>query len=74
MIERTNDFTYLDYKLSFQGETDLPQNITKYTKTMSIINVVLKPTLVQKHARIHLYKTCTASPMLWKRGVDHKKR
>jgi hypothetical protein len=74
MTERTNDFTNLGYKLSFQGETDLQQKITKYTKTMGVINAVLKPTLVQKHTRIRLYKTCTASPMLWKRGVDHKKR
>jgi hypothetical protein len=29
MIEKTNDFIYLGYKLSFQGETDLPQKITK---------------------------------------------
>jgi hypothetical protein len=57
MKERTKDFTHLGYKLSFQGETDLPQKITKYTKTMGIINAVLKPTLVQKHTRIRLYKT-----------------
>jgi len=57
MIERTNNFTYLGYKLSFQGEVDLPQEITTYTKTMGIINEVLKPTLMQKHTRIRLYKT-----------------
>jgi hypothetical protein len=45
MIERMN-FTYLGYKLSFQGEVDLPQNITKYTKPKGIINEVLKPTSV----------------------------
>jgi hypothetical protein len=57
MTERTKDFTYLDYNLPFRGETDLPQKIIKYTKTMSTINAVLKPTLVQKHTRIRLYKT-----------------
>jgi hypothetical protein len=57
MIERTNNFTYLDYKLSFQGEVDLPQKITKCSKTMGIINTVLKPTLVQKHTQICMYKT-----------------
>jgi hypothetical protein len=56
MIERTNNLTYLSYKLSFQGETDLTQKIAKYTKTMGIINAVLKPTSVQKHTRICLYK------------------
>jgi hypothetical protein len=49
MIQRTKNFTYLGYKLSFQGEIDLSQKITKYTKTMGIINKVLKPTLVRKH-------------------------
>jgi hypothetical protein len=63
MIERTNDFTYLGCKLSFQGEIDLLQEITKYTKTMGIINAVLKPTLVQKHTQICLYKTL-ARPVL----------
>jgi hypothetical protein len=63
MTERTNRFNYLDYKLSFQGEADLSQKITKYTKTMGIINKVLKPTLVQKHARIHLHKAL-ARPVL----------
>jgi hypothetical protein len=43
--ERTNSFTYLGYKLSFQGEVNLLQKITKYKKkTMGIINKVLKPT------------------------------
>jgi len=64
MIERTNSFTYLGYKLSFQGEVDLSQKITKCTKTMGIINEVLKPTLVQKHARIRLYKIL-ARPVLY---------
>jgi hypothetical protein len=31
-IERTNDFTYLGYKLSFQGETDLPQKKLQNTQ------------------------------------------
>jgi hypothetical protein len=46
MVERTNNFTYLGYKIPFQGKTDLLQKITKYTKTMGTINAVLKPTLV----------------------------
>jgi hypothetical protein len=35
MRVKTNDFTYLGYKLSFQGETELPQKITNYTKTIT---------------------------------------
>jgi len=56
-IERMTNFIYLGYKLSFQGEVDLLQKITKHTKTMGIINGILKPMLVQKHTQIHLYKT-----------------
>jgi hypothetical protein len=63
MIQRTNNFTYLGYKLPFQGETNEPQKFTKYKKPMGIINAVLKPTLVQKHTRIRLYKTL-ARPVL----------
>jgi len=63
MIERMNNFTYFVYKLSFQGEVDLSKKITKYTKTMCIINEVLKQTLVQKHTRIRVYKTL-ARPVL----------
>jgi hypothetical protein len=31
-LEMINEFTYLGNKLSFQGETDSPQKITKYEK------------------------------------------
>jgi hypothetical protein len=45
------------------GKLDLPGKISKYSKTMGIINNVLKPSLVQKHTCIHIYKTL-ARPML----------
>jgi hypothetical protein len=48
MIERTNSFTYLGYKLPFQGEVDLPQKIIKLTINMGVINEVLKPISVPK--------------------------
>jgi hypothetical protein len=37
------------------GELDLPEKISKYSKTMGIIKNVLKPSLVQKHTRIYIY-------------------
>jgi hypothetical protein len=52
ILERVNEFNYLGYKLSFVGELDLPGKISKYYKTMGIINNVLKPSLVQKHTYI----------------------
>jgi hypothetical protein len=45
------------------GELDLPGKIPKYSKTMGIINNVLKPSLVQKHTHIRIYKTLSR-PML----------
>jgi hypothetical protein len=63
ILERVNEFNYLCYKLSFVGELNLPGKISKYSKTMGIINNVLKPSLVQKHTRIRIYKTL-AHPML----------
>jgi hypothetical protein len=63
ILERVNEFNYLGYKLSFVGELDLTGKISKYSKTMGMINNVLKPSLVQKHTRIHIYTTL-AHPML----------
>jgi hypothetical protein len=63
ILERVNEFKYLGYKLSFVGELDLPGKISKYSKTMGTINNIFKPSLVQKHTRIHIYKTL-ARPML----------
>jgi hypothetical protein len=46
------------------GELDLQGKISKYSKSMGIINNVLKSSLVQKHTRICIYKTL-APPMLF---------
>ena len=63
LIERVNDFSYLGYKLSFFDELDITHKICKYNKTMGIINKIMKPSLVQRHTRIRLYKTL-ARPVL----------
>ena len=63
ILERVNEFTYLGYKLSFLGDLDIPNKIIKFNRTMGIINKIMKPSLVQRHTRIHLYKTL-ARPVL----------
>jgi len=63
ILERVNYFTYLGFTLSFLDEIDISQKITRYNKTMGIINNIIKPSLVQKHTRIRLYKTL-ARPVL----------
>jgi hypothetical protein len=37
--------------MSYEGEKDIPSKISKFVKTMGVINQVLKPSLVQKHTR-----------------------
>jgi transposase len=49
-----NKLIYLGYTLSYQGEKDITNKDAKYTKTMGVINNVLKPSLVTK---THLHKT-----------------
>ena len=46
MLERISEFSYLGYKESF---IDIPDKILKYTKTLGIINIILKPSLVQRN-------------------------
>ncbi|KAJ4435598.1 hypothetical protein ANN_18214 [Periplaneta americana] len=63
IIERVNAFTYLGYTLSPYDEVDIAEKICKCSKTMGIINKIMKPSLVQRHTRIGLYKTL-AQPVL----------
>ncbi|KAJ4433821.1 hypothetical protein ANN_16133 [Periplaneta americana] len=63
ILERCNSFPYLGYNISIFEELDISQKINKYTRAMGIINSVMKPSLVQKNTRIHLYNTL-ARPML----------
>jgi hypothetical protein len=44
---KVNEFTYLGYTLSHQGEGDIFNETAKYTKTVGVINNVLKPPPVQ---------------------------
>jgi hypothetical protein len=69
ILQRVNEFNYLGCKLPFVGELDLPGKISKYSKTMGIINNVLKPSLVQKHTRIRMYKTLSCPPLC--NGSEH---
>jgi len=47
ILKTVNKFTYLNYTLSCQGEVDISNKTAKYTKTIGVINNVLKPSLVQ---------------------------
>ena len=63
ILERVNVFKYLGFNLSFLEDLDISEKITRYNKSIGIINSVMKPSLVQKHTRMRLYKTL-ARPVL----------
>jgi hypothetical protein len=49
--------------LSYEGEKDMPSKISKFVKTIGVINQVFKPSLVQQHTRLNIYRTL-ARPVL----------
>jgi hypothetical protein len=46
----------MNISLSYQGEVDISNKIAKYTKTLGVIDNVLKPSLAQRHAQLCLYR------------------
>jgi hypothetical protein len=46
ILARDNELSNLDYSLAYLGEVDISNKISKYTETMEIINIMLKPSLV----------------------------
>jgi hypothetical protein len=62
-LERVNTFNSLGCTLSYEGEKDLPSKISKFVKTIGVINQVFKSSLVQQHTRLNIYRTL-ARPVL----------
>jgi hypothetical protein len=50
-LEQVNTFNYLGCTLSYEGEKDMPSEISKFVRTIGVINQVFKPSLVQQHTR-----------------------
>jgi hypothetical protein len=63
MLEQVNTFNYLGCTLSYEGEKDIPSKISKFVKTIGVINQVFKPSLVQQHTRLNIYRNL-ARPVL----------
>jgi hypothetical protein len=71
MLEQVNTFKYLGCSLSCEGEKDMPSKISKFAKTIRVINQVFKPSLVQQHTRLNIYRDSSkTSTDIWKRGLD----
>jgi hypothetical protein len=46
-LEQVNTFNYLGCILSYEGEKDMPSKISKFVKTIRLINQDFKPYIVQ---------------------------
>ena len=57
LIERVNSFNYLGYQMSFGADEDMANKISKYIKVTGVINQMFKPSQVQRHTRLKIYKT-----------------
>jgi hypothetical protein len=62
-LEQVNTFNYLGCILSYEGGKDMPSKISKFVKTIEVINQVFKLSLVQQHTRLNIYRTL-ARPVL----------
>ena len=63
IFERVNQFSYLDYKLSFMEELNISDKIIKFNTPVGIINNIMKPNLVEHTCTFtYVSKTC---PLLW---------
>jgi hypothetical protein len=56
-LEQVNTFIYLGCNTSYQEEKDLHFKNTKFLQILGILNNTLIPNLVQRGARLKLYKT-----------------
>jgi hypothetical protein len=63
ILEQVNTFNYLGCALSYEGEKDMEVKISKFVKSIGVMNSIFKSSLVQKHTRLQVYKTL-ARPVL----------
>lgn len=65
ILEQINSFPYLGCNISYEGENDVSRKINKFLQILGLLNHTLKPSLVQKHSRIKLYKTLALPTLLY---------
>jgi tRNA U34 5-methylaminomethyl-2-thiouridine-forming methyltransferase MnmC len=51
--------------MSYEGEKDMPSKISKFVRTIGIINQVFKLSLVQKHTRLNICRTLTRPVLIY---------
>jgi hypothetical protein len=64
-LEQVDTFNYLGCTLSYEGEKDMPSKISKFLKTIGVINQIFKPSLLQQHTRLNIYRTLARPELIY---------
>jgi hypothetical protein len=65
IFKQVNEFKYLGFKISYEGERDVENKISKFLQVTGTINTVLKPNQVQKSSRMTIYNTLAIPALIY---------
>jgi hypothetical protein len=65
ILEQVNTFSYLGCHVSYEGEKDIQDKITKFLKILGLLNNVLKPNHVHKTTRLKVYNTLAFPTLIY---------
>jgi hypothetical protein len=69
IFEQINEFKYLGCQISYEGERDVKNKISKFLQVTGTINNVLKPNQVQKSPRMKIYNTLAIPALIYGREI-----
>ncbi|KAJ4430310.1 hypothetical protein ANN_22523 [Periplaneta americana] len=64
-VEQVSCFKYLGYHLSYEQEKDISTKLNYFNYATDIINNIFRPSLVQNHTRIKVYKILTRPVLIY---------
>jgi hypothetical protein len=59
--------------MSYEGEKDMRSKISKFVKTIGVINQVFKLSLVQQHTRLNSYRTLARPVLMMKKDCKQQR-
>jgi hypothetical protein len=65
ILEQVNTFNYLGCHVSYEGENDIQDKITKFLKILGLLNNALKPNQVHKTTRLKVYNTLAVPTLIY---------
>jgi hypothetical protein len=68
LIERVNSFNYLGYNVSYTDDKDMAIKVSTFVEVTGVINQVFKPSQMQRHTRLRVYKTDQYLPIAARHG------